>query len=91
MFSGMQLNDSQPGASPAAATQADARAEAGGPPAPPLTAAEAGGSSFSFMNGGAAEAAPSMNHTLSDLETEMADESSRVVVNMRLTTQKSDS
>ena len=67
MFSGMQLNDSQPGASPAAATQADARAEAGGPPAPPLTAAEAGGSSFSFMNGGAAEAAPSMSSGLAAL------------------------
>lgn len=67
MFSGMQLNDSQPSASPAVATQADARAEAGGPPAPPLTAAEAGSSSFSFMNGGAAEAAPSMSSGLAAL------------------------
>ena len=67
MFSGMQLNDSQSGASQAAATQEDARAEAGGPPAPPLTAAEAGGSSFSFMNGGAAEAAPSMSSGLAAL------------------------
>ena len=65
MFSGMQLNDSQPGASPAAATQADARAEAGGLPAPPLTTA--GGSSFSFMNGGAADAAPSMSSGLAAL------------------------
>ena len=67
MFSGMQLNDGQPGASPAAATPPDARAEAGGrAPAPPAED-EAGGSSFSFMNGGAAEAAPSASPGLAAL------------------------
>ena len=66
MFSGMQLNDDQPGlgASPAAATPPDARGEAGGP-APPLTASC--GSSFSFMNGGAVEAAPSATPGLAAL------------------------
>ena len=67
MFSGMQLNDGQPGASPAAATPPDARAEAGGrAPAPPAED-EARGSSFSFMNGGAAEAAPSASPGLAAL------------------------
>ena len=63
MFSGMQLNDGQPAASPVAATQPDARAETG----VPAPVQEAGGSSFSFMNGGTAEAAPSVSPGLAAL------------------------